>query len=98
MSGMPPIPHHQLEVGDIVRWVSPERPENVHRWRILGIYLGGLREESLVEMECLTHLPGHTAAGRVHPTLVVSEVLVRGLLIEDVGDEFGVPSARRLAT
>lgn len=94
----PPIPHHQLRPGDVLRWQCPRFPENVHRWRVHSVCLGALGQESIIEMESLTHTPGHGAEFDMHmPIVAVPEVLVRDLVIEDVGDKFGVPSARRWA-
>lgn len=95
---IPPIPHHQLRAGDVLRWQCSKFPTNVHRWRVLSVCLGALGQESLIEMESLTHTPGIGAEFHVAmPTVIVPEVLVRTLTIEDVGEQFGVPSARRYA-
>ena len=92
------IPHHQLQPGDVLRWQCPKFPDNIHRWRVRSVCLGGLGQESLIEMESLTHKPGRGAEFDVPmPIVIVPEVLVRSLVIEDVGDQFGVPSARRSA-
>lgn len=48
----------------------------LHRWRVLGIYLGALGQESLVEMESETHSAGWT--GEYHPRLFVPMILLRG--------------------
>lgn len=90
------IPHHQLRPGDVLRWKCPFYPSNVHRWRVLSVCLGGMGQESLIEMESLTHSPGHSAEFDVPMRVIaVPEVLVRNLTIEDIGDHFGVPSSRR---
>lgn len=91
-----PIPHHQLQPGDILRWECPAYPSNVHRWRVRSVCLGAVGQESLIEMESLTHSPGYGAEFFVPmPIVIVPEVLVRSLVIEDVGDQFGIPSTRR---
>lgn len=92
-----PIPHHQLRPGDVLRWQCPRFPHVVHRWEVFGVYLGALGQESLIEVESLTHRDGDTGEGRSHQRLFIPEVLARQCTIEDIGDEFGVPSARRLA-
>jgi len=89
------IPHHQLQPGDVLRWQCPTYQDNVHRWRVRGVHLGGLGEESLVEMEVISHSHGWTQEEGPHRVVFVPEVLVRSLEIEDVGDQFGVPSSRR---
>lgn len=92
----PPIPHHQLRPGDILRWQCPVYPANVHRWRVRSCCHGGLGQESLIEMESITHTPGYGAEFPVSmPIVIVPEVLVRNLEIEDVGEQFGLASSRR---
>ena len=93
----PPIPHHQLRPGDVLRWQCSTHPKNVYRWRVHSVCLGGIGQESIIEMESLTHTPGYGAEFNMPLAIVaVPEVLVRDLTIEDVGDQFGVPSSRRL--
>ena len=94
----PPIPHHQLGPGDVLRWQCPRFPDVVHRWRVSGVYHGGMGQESLIEAESLTHTPGWTGPGSDHRVVFIPEPLVRQCVIEDVGDQFGIPSARRFAT
>jgi hypothetical protein len=92
----PPIPHHQLQPGDVLRWQCSHYPSNLHRWRVKSVCIGGIGQESLIEMESLTHTPGYGAEFSVPmPIVIVPEVLVRGLMIEDVGEQFGLVSARR---
>ncbi len=99
----PPIPHHQIQVGDVYRWQCDAHPENVHRWRVHSICLGGRHPdgrwtESIIEMESLTHAPGHGAEFDMDLQIVaVPEVLVRGLTIEDPMEQFGMLSGRRWA-
>jgi hypothetical protein len=91
-----PIPHHQLRPGDVLRWQCSTYPSNIHRWRVRSVCIGGLGQESLVEMESLTHSPGFGAEfDFAMPILAVLEVLVRDLTIEDVGEQFGLTSPRR---
>jgi hypothetical protein len=91
-----PIPHHQLQPGDVLRWQCGTYPDNIHRWRVHSVCPGALGQEGIIEMESLTHTHGHGAELDMPLAIVaVPEVLVRGLTIEDVGDQFGVPSSRR---
>lgn len=92
------IPHHQLRVGDVLRWQCDTYPQNIHRWRVHGIHIGGKREdgmwtESLIECESVTHAPGWTGPMEYHPRVFLPEVLVRSLTIEDVGEQFGLGAA-----
>lgn len=95
------IPHHQLHPGDVLRWQCPTYPSNVHRWRVHSVCIGGRLPdgrwtESIIEMESLTHAAGHGAEWDMPLQIVaVPEVLVRSLEIEDIGEQFGVPSSRR---
>ena len=75
-----------MSPGDIIEWHSPSCAEGVHKWRIVGIHLGGTHRsgrptESLVELESITHEPGWTGEFEYHPRLWVPEVLLRGLKI-----------------
>ena len=86
------IPHHQLQPGDILRW---QQEDNVHRWRVRSVCIGGQGQESLIEMESVTHTPGFSAEfSAPMPIVIVPEVLVRSLMIENVGSQFGIQSPR----
>lgn len=99
MANERPIPHHHLQINDVLRWQCPRFPANVHRWRVHSICLGGEGQESLIEIESLTHSPGIGAEWSIPlPILPVPAVLLRGLEIEDVGQQFGLTSPRRGAT
>lgn len=98
----PPIPHHQLKPGDVLRWQCPRFPDVIHRWRVLAVCLGGQYPdgrwaESLIEVENINHAPGITSNGVAASVMAIPEVLTRQCVIEDVGDQFGIPSARRWA-
>lgn len=100
MSDQPPIPFHQLQRNDVLRWQCPQFPHVVHRWRVLAICLGGQRKdgswtESLIEVENINHAPGITSNGVQASVMAIPEVLTRQCVIEDIGDQFGVSSARR---
>jgi hypothetical protein len=77
-----------MKVNDILIWKCPNFPANIHRWRVVGIHLGGLGKngnldsEGLIEMESLTHVPGWTGEWETHPRVFVPEVLTRALLRE----------------
>jgi len=96
-----PIPHHQLRPGDVLRWQCGTYPQNVHRWRVHSVCLGGQlpdgrKTESIIEMESLTHAAGHGAEWDMPLQIVaVPEVLVRNLTIEDPMEAFGMLSPRR---
>ena len=66
-----------IEVGDVLEWADNMRTP--HRWKVKGIHLGAVGQESLIEMESLTHSPGWTGEWEWHSILWVPEVLVRSL-------------------
>lgn len=76
-----------MNTGDIIEWQCSKFPDaSVHKWRVVGIHLGGQHKngrwtESLIEMESITHEPGVTGEFEYHPRLWVPEVLVRHLKI-----------------
>lgn len=72
-----------LRPGDIVTWQCASIPAVVHRWRVFGVHYGGIGQESLVEMESLTHKPGWTGEWEYHPRVFVPEPLLRfGVTVE----------------
>ena len=72
--------------GTILEWSDGVSP---HRWRVLGVHLGAMGQESLIEMESLTHRPGdmpHVVPAPFHmQSVFVPEVLTRGLTIVPCG-------------
>ncbi|MGG5810977.1 hypothetical protein [Falsiroseomonas sp. CW058] len=98
----PPIPFRQLQPGDVLRWQCLLFPNVTHRWRVLAVCLGGQQPdgswtESLIEVENVSHASGITSSGVRASVMAIPEVLTRECMIEDVGDYFGLPSARRWA-
>lgn len=66
-----------ISVGDILEW--SDNMGEPHRWRVLGIHLGGNGVEGLVEIESITHGPGWSESGGTAFEVRVPEVLVRHL-------------------
>lgn len=68
--------------GTVLEWRSGA---SVHRWRVLGVHLGAMGQESLIEMESITHRAGdipHVVPSPFHmQTVFVPEVLTRDLVI-----------------
>jgi hypothetical protein len=56
-----------------------------HRWRVKGIHLGALDQESLVELENVSHEPGWTGEWMTHQLMWVPEILLRNckVLVEE---------------
>lgn len=71
-----------LGPGDVLEW---SEGTNIHLWKVLGVYLGAMGQESLIEMESLTHQPGHIPHIVPAPfgmkTVFVPEVLTRDLTL-----------------
>lgn len=71
--------------GTILEW--QEGRAKPIRWEVIGVHLGALGQESLIEMKCLTHKPGHiphvvpSPFAMVH--VFVPEPLTRNLRIVD---------------
>jgi len=91
-----PIPHHQLSPGDVLRWQCDKFPEVIHRWRVIACCHGGMGQESVIQVVNVSHSPAYTPDGKAD-VMAIPAVLVRQCTIEDVGDRFGIPSARRFA-
>ena len=66
-----------IKVGDVLEW--GDNMGSPHRWRVIGIHLGGVGAEGIVEMESITHGPGWTEEGGYAFEVRVPEVLVRHL-------------------
>lgn len=63
---------------DVLVWRDKH---STHKWRVVGVHLGGEGQESLIEMESVTHTPGWTGEWETHPRVFVPEVLIRTLEI-----------------
>ena len=62
------------------------RPDNIiecgdHRWRVRGVHLGALGQESLIEVENVSHKPGWTGEWMTHQLMWIPEILVRSCKI-----------------
>jgi len=67
------------KVDDILEWQCPKFPNSKARWRVVGCFYGATGQESLIEMECLTHTAGWTGEWEWHPRVFVPEPLTRVL-------------------
>ena len=69
-----------MKPGDILLWRDAKF--GVHRaWRVLSVVLGAEKHESLIEMQSMFEYPGSDADGKKVSTVLVPEVLVRGLTV-----------------
>jgi hypothetical protein len=69
-----------MKPGDIVVWRDRQFGRN-RFWEVRGVFLGGLDQESVVELLSLTERPAHSGIDRVHPTTFVPEPLLRDVEI-----------------
>lgn len=51
-----------------------------HRWNVVGIHLGALKQESLIELEQVYPGPGWTGPWEYHPKVFVPEILLSAAL------------------
>jgi hypothetical protein len=63
--------------GDLFEYRCP-RWGYVTQWRVLSVCLGGLRQESLIEIEPVTNTPGHSTRG-TEKSMWVPEPLLRNV-------------------
>lgn len=69
-----------MEVGNVLIW-RDERFGNHRYYEVVGIFLGGQNEESLIEIRSLGAKPGW-ADEMIRPTTFVPEFLVRTLEVK----------------
>jgi hypothetical protein len=70
-----------MKPGDIIIWQC-QKFTNIHKWKVMGVHLGAVGQEGLIEVESLTHKPGWTGEWEFHPRLFIPEVLLANLKIE----------------
>lgn len=51
-----------------------------HKWKVEGIHLGAMGQESLVELKSLTHSAGWTGEWEYHPMVFVPEIMLRKIV------------------
>lgn len=52
-----------------------------HHWKIVGVHLGAVGQESLIEIENVNYEPGWTGEWEYHPRMFVPEVLLCSVAI-----------------
>lgn len=81
-----------MQVGSILIYRDDKFGINRY-WEVLGIYLGGETEESLIELRSISEKPGHDG-DTLRPTTFVPECLTRHLeLAESVDALFSAGAA-----
>jgi hypothetical protein len=76
-----------MTVGNVL--VYRDEKFGVHRyWEIVGVYLGSLVEESLIELRSISEKPGHDGE-ILRPTTFVPECLTRNLEERTMESLFG---------
>jgi hypothetical protein len=71
--------HSHMMPGDILEYRCP-RFGIVWQWRVHGIYLGGLKQEGLIEVSAVMAAAGSDATGN-YPRTMVPEPMTRGLTL-----------------
>lgn len=74
------IPHDKMMPGHLLEYRCPKFGL-VFQWRVLGIFLGGERQEGLIEVEPVMRSPGSDSYGRTHERMMVPEPMTRGLTL-----------------
>ena len=69
-----------MNVGDLIEYRCPKFGL-VTQWEVLSTCLGGMRQESLIELKPITNTPGDDYKGKRLETVWVPEQLTRGLFI-----------------
>jgi hypothetical protein len=59
-----------MKPGDILK------KEN-HLWRVEGVHLGSTGQESVIEVESISHKPAWTGEWEYHPRMFIPEILLR---------------------
>lgn len=77
---MTEIEHHQMMPGDLLEYRCV-RFGVVWQWRVLGIYLGALRQEGLIEVTPVSRAPGTASGGEPIERTLVPEPMTRGLSV-----------------
>jgi len=81
-----------MKPGDMILW--RDKSFGVNRaWRVESILLGALAHESLVRLTPMFEKPGSDEDGNRQETVLVPEVLLRGLEVIDA-DTFAAPSGK----
>lgn len=65
-----------MKPGDLITWEDP-RFGHDHVWRVRGIHLGGVGQESVIEVENVSHAPAWTERWMVHQIMWIPECLLR---------------------
>lgn len=68
--------------GDVLRWKHPTDSVYDHRWKVLGVHLGGKNEEtgrfteSLIHVENVSHEPGWTGEWETQVAMYIPDCLL----------------------
>lgn len=64
-----------MKPGDIVVW--RDRGLRSRFWEIMGVFLGGVGQESVIELKSMTEAPAYSGEEQEHTTTFVPEALLR---------------------
>lgn len=74
------VPHEKMAPGHLLEYRCP-RFGIMFQWRVIGIYLGATRQESMIEVEPVFLSPGTDSQGKKYPRMMVPEPMTRGLTV-----------------
>lgn len=69
-----------MKPGDLVTWKS-DPPGYDHTWLVKGVYHGALGQESVVEVENVSHKPAWSGPWETHVMMFIPECLLRNCKI-----------------
>jgi hypothetical protein len=64
-----------MKPDDIIRW--DDGGGYPHLWRVLGVHFGAMGQESLIQLENISHKPGSSGEWEIHVMMFVPECLLR---------------------
>ena len=70
------VPNSKMSPGHLLEYRCPNTGL-VFQWRVLGVYLGGVAQESLIEIESVFLAPGSDSSGLPYKRLLVPEPMTR---------------------
>lgn len=74
-----------MRPGDILLWKG-DASQDIRLWRVLGVFLGALHQESVIELAPMSHSYPE-AYGKTIASFFVPEVMLRSLSVYRQTDE-----------
>lgn len=80
---------NHLKPGGFLEWISDDPKMSAHRWEIMSICIGGLGQENIIEIENVSHKPGHVTDWGTIQTMFVPDCLLRDDRVRFIARERG---------